>query len=171
MKLSYTMHNWPGREWPDSCAAAAETKIQAVEMDSVQNPIFCTRTSPTNPELALSVKRSLTRKDLSIPCIGTAVDFSAPEAASVIRDTIAVARNLSVPYVVLSTVLSTLYNTFLTPAILNFAMGYGFDRMTNQEIVAMLSNGLWIYLAVVVVACAVFYFPTRIILDKKLNLE
>ena len=74
-------------------------------------------------------------------------------------------------YVVMSTVLSTIYNTFLTPAILNFMMGYGFDRMTNQEIVAMISNGLWIYLAAVVVACAVFYVPTRIILDKKLNLE
>ena len=103
MKLSYTIHNWSGREWSGFCAAAAETKLQGVEMDSVQNPIFCSRTSPTNPELALSVKRNLTRQDLTIPCIGTDVDFTAPEAAAVIQNTIAVAQNLSVPYVVLST--------------------------------------------------------------------
>ena len=103
MKLSYTMHNWPGRDWADFCAAAAETRLQGVEMDSVQNPVFCARTSPTNPELALSAKRSLTRQDLSVPCIGTDVDFAAPQAEHVIRDTISVARNLSVPYVVLST--------------------------------------------------------------------
>ena len=103
MKLSYTIHNWPGRDWAGFCTAAAETRLQGVEMDSVQNPIFCIRTSPTNPELALSVKRSLTRQDLSIPCIGTDVDFTAPEATAVIQNTIAVAQNLSVPYVVLAT--------------------------------------------------------------------
>lgn len=74
-------------------------------------------------------------------------------------------------YVVLSTVLSTLYNTFLTPAVLNFLMGYDFAGRTNAQIVALVSNSLWIYLAIVLVACVVFYFPTRYILQKKLNLE
>lgn len=74
-------------------------------------------------------------------------------------------------YVVISTVLSTAYNYFLTPVILNFLMGYGFERLGTEEILATISNGLWIYLAVVVVTCAVFYVPTRYILHKKLNLE
>ena len=74
-------------------------------------------------------------------------------------------------YVVMSTVLSTAYNTFLTPVALNFMMGYDFAGRTNAQIVALASNGLWIYLATVVAACAVFYFPTRYILQKKLNLE
>ena len=74
-------------------------------------------------------------------------------------------------YVVMSTVLSTAYNTFLTPVVLNFMMGYDFAGRTNAQIMALASNGLWIYLATVVAACAVFYFPTRYILQKKLNLE
>ena len=74
-------------------------------------------------------------------------------------------------YVVMSTVLSTAYNTFLTPVVLNFMMGYDFAGRTNAQIMATISNGLWIYLAVVLAACAVFYFPTRYILQKKLNLE
>ena len=91
MKLSYTIRNWPGRDWAAFCAAAAGSNLQGVEMDSVANPIFCQRTSPTNPELALSVKRSLARQDLTIPCIGTDVDFITPEAEAAIQNTIAVA--------------------------------------------------------------------------------
>lgn len=74
-------------------------------------------------------------------------------------------------YVVMATVLSTVYNTFLTPALLNFLVGYQIPVLSPEALAGMISRGLWIYLLVILVSCVIFYIPTRVILSKKLNLE
>ncbi len=102
MKLSYTMKSWPG-DWTALTAAAADTKLSGIEVDGVHNPILAGRNSPLNPELALSVRRSLAREGLEIPCIGTYGDFTEDATAGEISEALNAARNLGVPYVVLST--------------------------------------------------------------------
>ncbi len=74
-------------------------------------------------------------------------------------------------YVVIATVLSTLYNTFLIPSLLEFAVGMEIPITAPQVMAAWISRGLWVYFAICVVTCVLFYFPTRYILSKKLNLE
>ena len=74
-------------------------------------------------------------------------------------------------YVIIATVLSTVYNTFLTPALLDFLVGYQIPVLSPEVFAGMISRGLWIYLLVIVVSCVIFYIPTRVILSKKLNLE
>ena len=102
MKLSYSIHGWPNRDWAGFCAAAAETRVQGVEIDSIHNPIFQTKTSPINPEMALSNRRSLSRQNLEIPCLAVAGDFLNGGAAD-LPETLRAARDLLVPYVVLTT--------------------------------------------------------------------
>ena len=102
MKLSYSIHGWSGGDWAGFCAAAAETHVQGVEIDSVHNQALQTKTSPINPEMALSARRSLSRQGLEIPCIAVAGDFLGGGAGDV-AETIRAARDLLVPYVVLST--------------------------------------------------------------------
>ena len=46
MKLSYSIHGWSGGDWAGFCAAAAETHVQGVEIDSVHNQVLQTKTSP-----------------------------------------------------------------------------------------------------------------------------
>lgn len=103
MKLSYSIHNWPDRDWGAFCVAAAESRLQGVEIDSVRNPVFHTHSSPTNPDLALAARRALVRQNLAIPCVGTEGDFTAEESTAEILEAMDTARNLSVPYVVLAT--------------------------------------------------------------------
>ena len=102
MKLSYSIHGWSSGDWAGFCAAAAETRVQGVEIDSVHNPALQAKTSPINPEMALSARRSLSRQGLEIPCIAVAGDFLNGGAGDV-AETIRAARDLLVPYVVLST--------------------------------------------------------------------
>lgn len=103
MNLSFTIHNWPGMDWNQFCAAAADARLQGLEMDTVDNPIFQTRMSPTNPELAVAAHRQLVGQNLTIPCIGTETDLMAPEAGAAVAAAVETAKNLLVPYVVLRT--------------------------------------------------------------------
>ena len=59
MKLSYTIRNWSGQDWAGFCTAAVDAKLQGLEMDSVRNPALTSRSSPTNPELAVAARRQL----------------------------------------------------------------------------------------------------------------
>ncbi len=99
MKLSYTIRGWKGRDWPQLCAAAVDTRLQGLEIDSVENPIMQQRMSPINPELAAAAHRRLAEQGLTVPCIGTARDFAAPDAADEIAGAIRAAGDLLVPYV------------------------------------------------------------------------
>ena len=81
MKLSYTIRGWRDREWPQLCAAAAGTRLQGLEIDSVKNPVLQKKMSPLNPELAVAAHRHLTEQGLTVSCIGTSCDFAAGDAA------------------------------------------------------------------------------------------
>ena len=103
MKLSYTIRNWPQQDWAGFCTAAVDAKLQGLEMDSVRNPALTSRTSPTNPELAVAARRQLMGQNLTIPCVGVEADLTSPAAEDEVSAAVETARNLLVSYVLLHT--------------------------------------------------------------------
>ncbi len=106
MKLSYTIRGWKDRDWSQLCSAAADTRLQGLEIDSVHNPIMQKKMSPINPELAVAAHRRLTEQGLAVPCIGTSRDFTGEDAAGEIAEAIRAAGDLLVPYVAMVTACS-----------------------------------------------------------------
>jgi len=102
MKLSYSIRHWPDMDWGQFCTAAVDAKLSGLEIDS-ENPLLATRNSPTNPELAVAVRRQLAGQGLSIPCVGVEADLTSQEADGEIEGAVETARNLLIPYVVLHT--------------------------------------------------------------------
>ena len=45
MKLSFTIRHWPGMDWDQFCAAAADSRLAGLEIDSVYNPVLSQRMS------------------------------------------------------------------------------------------------------------------------------
>lgn len=103
MKLSYTIQGWTGRDWRQLCGAAADSRLNGLEIDSVDNPIFRQKVSPTNPVLAAAQRRQLIGQGLTVPCVSTRRDFTDPEAEGEIAAALEAAKNLLVPYVVIHT--------------------------------------------------------------------
>ncbi len=103
MKLSFTIQGWTGMDWSQLCAAAADSRLSGLEIDSVRNPIFQQRISPTNPVLAVAQRRQLMGQGLEIPCVSTQTDFMETGAEDEIAAALETAKNLLVPYVVLHT--------------------------------------------------------------------
>lgn len=103
MKLSFTIQGWTGRDWGQLCGAAADSRLNGLEIDSVQNPIFQQKVSPTNPVLAVAQRRQLMGQGLEIPCVSTQTDFMDPSADDEIAAALETAKNLLVPYVVIHT--------------------------------------------------------------------
>ena len=103
MKLSYTIRGWKNRDWSQLCAAAVDTRLQGLEIDSVKNPIMQKKMSPINPELAVAAHRRLAEQGLTVPCIGTTCDFAGEDAAGEIAEAIRSAGDLLVPYVAVAT--------------------------------------------------------------------
>ena len=98
------MKYWTKLDWSAACQAASDAKLSGLEIDSVKNPLLTVRNSPTNPELAAAARRRLAAKDLTVPCVGTAADLTAPEAEDELSSAVETAANLLVPYVVIHTV-------------------------------------------------------------------
>lgn len=103
MKLSFTIQGWPQMDWNQFCAAAADSRLQGLEIDSVRNPIFQKRMSPVNPELAVAARRQLVGQGLEISCVSTQADFMDAAADGEIDAAMEAAKNLLVPYVVIHT--------------------------------------------------------------------
>ena len=78
MKLSFSIQYWQGLSWEEFCVSAVSARMQGIDMYGLQGPVFQGKTSPTNPERAASVRRSLLRQGLEIPCVGTARDLTNP---------------------------------------------------------------------------------------------
>ena len=55
MKLSYTIRNWPDRDWAQLCAAALDANLNGLEIKKEKNPVLTARNSPnphgSNPSL------------------------------------------------------------------------------------------------------------------------
>ena len=103
MKLSFTIRHWPGMDWGQFCAAAADSHLAGLEIDSVYNPVLSQRMSPVNPELAVAARRELVRQGLEVPCVGVEADLTAEEAPAETAAALEAAANLLVPYVVVHT--------------------------------------------------------------------
>ena len=103
MKLSFTIRHWPGMDWGQFCAAAADSRLAGLEIDSVYNPVLSQRMSPVNPELAVAARRELVRQGLEVPCVGVEADLTAEEAPAETAAALEAAANLLVPYVVVHT--------------------------------------------------------------------
>ena len=57
-------------DWGQFCAAAADSRLAGLEIDSVYNPVLSQRMSPVNPELAVAARAELVRQGLEVPCVG-----------------------------------------------------------------------------------------------------
>ena len=103
MNLSFTMQNWNALAWEEFCATAADVRLQGIEMYNVNGPAFQGKLSPANPELAAATRRSLIRQNLSVPCIGTVLDFTDADFRYELDECLELAKNLGVENVALHT--------------------------------------------------------------------
>ena len=103
MKLSFSIQYWNGIDWNAFRTAAADAKLQGIELYDIDGPVFQGKSSPTNPELAAATRRSLTNQGMQIPCIDTVGDFTDPGFEQELAECAEAAENLSVPYIGLHT--------------------------------------------------------------------
>ena len=103
MNLSFTMQNWNALTWEEFCAVAAEVRLQGIEMYNVNGPAFQGKLSPANPELAAATRRGLIRQNLTVPCIGTVLDFTDADFRYELDECLEIAKNLGVENVALHT--------------------------------------------------------------------
>ena len=97
MKLSFSIQYWNDYSWSDMVEAAVDARLNGIELYNVRGSVFQGKTSPTNPEMSASTRRNLAGQSLSLPCISTKTDFTAPEFADELRESITTAVNLGVP--------------------------------------------------------------------------
>ncbi len=96
MKLSFSIQYWQGLSWEEFCVSAVSARMQGIDMYGLQGPVFQGKTSPTNPERAASVRRSLLRQGLEIPCVETARDLTDPAFDDEFAQCLETAVNLGV---------------------------------------------------------------------------
>ena len=97
MKLSFSIQYWDGLSWDDFCAAAVSARMQGIDIRDLQGPVFSGKGSPTNPERAASVRRSLLRQGLSIPCAGVSRELTDPLFDDEFDECLETAVNLGIP--------------------------------------------------------------------------
>ncbi len=99
LKLSFSIRHWKNTDWDEFCNTAAETRMSGIEIYDIKSPLFRGKASPANPDQAASQRRSLAGRNLSIPCIMTANDFTDPAFEQEFSECIEVAVNLGVDYI------------------------------------------------------------------------
>ncbi|MBQ7487946.1 MAG: AMP-binding protein, partial [Clostridia bacterium] len=104
MKLSFSIQDWKNLSWDTLRELAATTDMQGIELHDVNSPIFQGKTGLANPELAAVIRRGLAEQKLTIPCIDTARDFTAPDFPQELTASAEVCVNLGIPYIVIHTV-------------------------------------------------------------------
>ena len=75
MKLSYSIENWKNMSWDEYTEVAEATRMAGIDLYDVAGAAFRGKSSPTNPELAASSRRSLMNRDLSVSCVGLVSDL------------------------------------------------------------------------------------------------
>ncbi len=103
MKLAFSIQNWRGLGWHDFCSAASDAHLAGIELYDIDSPLLRGKQSPANPELAAVTRRNLAEQNLSIPCVETARDFTDPAFLSEFSESLELAVNLGIPYVVIHT--------------------------------------------------------------------
>ena len=99
MKLSYSIQNWNNRDWKEFCETAIDARLQGIEIYGIEGPVFQGKGSPTNPVLSAATRRYLTNRNLCIPCIDTACDFTDPAFAREFSASVQAAVNLGIEYI------------------------------------------------------------------------
>ena len=103
MKLSFSIQNWDSLTWSECCASAADAHLKGIELYNLDAPMLQGKSSPTNPELSAVTRRELVRQELSVPCVGTVGDFTSPDFAGELAETVEVAMNLGAENIVIHT--------------------------------------------------------------------
>ena len=88
MKLSFSIQYWNDYSWANMVEAAVDARLNGIELYNVRGPVFHGKVSPTNPEMAASTRRNLAGQSLSLPCISTSTDFTSPEFAAELQESI-----------------------------------------------------------------------------------
>jgi len=103
VKLSFSIRGWQGYTWEDFCRAAAEMRLQGIELHDIHGSAFSGKDSPFYKYNAAATVRRLYERGLSIPCLDSLSDLSdasrADDNRREILDCVETARNLRVPYV------------------------------------------------------------------------
>ena len=103
MKLSFSIQNWDSLTWSECCASAADAHLKGIELYNLDAPMLQGKSSPTNPQLSAVTRRELVRQELSVPCVGTVGDFTSPDFAGELAETVEVAMNLGAENIVIHT--------------------------------------------------------------------
>ena len=103
MKLSFSIQNWDSLSWGEACSAAAEACLSGIELYDMDAPMLQGKNSPVNPELAAVTRRSLVQDHLSVSCLCTVGDFTAPNFAAELREVMEVAVNLGTESIAIHT--------------------------------------------------------------------
>ena len=98
MRSSFDIQHWQG-SWDEFCRVACDTKMSGVELFGVTDERFTGKSSPTNPELAVSQRRALGNMGLAVPNVRTAYDLTDPDFLSEFTEAVEVAVNLGSPNV------------------------------------------------------------------------
>ncbi|MBP3237939.1 MAG: AMP-binding protein [Lachnospiraceae bacterium] len=83
--------------WQEYTQAASGTKLSGFEIYDINDAMFREKTSPTNPELAVGIRRGLQNAGLKVPCIDTAIDFTDEYFISEFTECVEIAVNLGIP--------------------------------------------------------------------------
>ena len=97
MKLSFSIQNFDDYSWEGFCRAAADVRLQGVEITGILGERFTGKDSPANPELAASARRSLSRMGLSVPMVDTVNDFTNPDFPAEFQEAMQLCLNLGIP--------------------------------------------------------------------------
>ena len=101
MNLSYSTRGWPDMSWDEMLRTAEETPFGGVEIyGAFRCPALTGRGGPFHEYNTAASVRQLRERGLAIPCFDTTCDLSeGGQALDDLRETMAIAHNMRVPYV------------------------------------------------------------------------
>ncbi|MCQ2143489.1 MAG: AMP-binding protein [Bacteroidales bacterium] len=100
MRLSFSTRGWLDLTWDEVVSSAVETGFEGVEVYNVlKTPELVASGGAFNRYSAMKTVRELREKRLRIPCFDSSIDLSRKDAAAEIAALIALAHDMSVPYV------------------------------------------------------------------------
>ena len=116
--------------WDAFLEVASATRMQGIELYDIGRDLFKGKASPTNPERAASVRRELISGKLSVPCINTVKDFTAPDFMKEFEACMTVAINLGISFV-------GIHTNAEDPELLRTCAKGLLSRMQNKSVVAL----------------------------------
>ena len=100
MKLSFSTRGWSGLSWEDLLDIAQEMHFQGVELYSVQkSPEYFAKNGPFHRHRIAATVRTLTDRNLAIPCLDTYCELSEGGSIETLRQLIETAGAMRIPYV------------------------------------------------------------------------